>query len=113
MKLSKCILAMAVLIAAATCLSAAITAPYTNQDIVNMVDAKIADATIKTAIASCASNFDTSAKALIELKNQGVSDDVLQAMLVRSKIQQDQMEAIWSASMKVNNDASSCKKEAK
>ena len=51
-----------------------------NNDIVLMVQAKISDNVIVAKIRSSPSRFDTSPTALIQLKQAGVSDLVLQAM---------------------------------
>src|ERR1700733_14163993 len=53
----------------------------TNQDIVRMVKDKFADSTIVKAIEANHTAFDVSATALIVLKNSGVSQTVIEAML--------------------------------
>ncbi|MGI8470517.1 MAG: hypothetical protein ACR2N3_18930 [Pyrinomonadaceae bacterium] len=53
----------------------------TNTDVVEMVKAGLPENTIVLAIQQSEPNFDTSTKALIELKKQGVSQKVLEAML--------------------------------
>ena len=53
----------------------------TNADVVGMVKAGLADSTILLAIEQNPSDFDTSPTALVELKNQGVSAAVLEAMM--------------------------------
>ncbi len=59
--------------------------PLTNADIAAMVKAKIPESTIAGAIGIAARNgnaeFDTAPQALIELKNQGATAPVLNAML--------------------------------
>jgi hypothetical protein len=55
--------------------------PLTNADVVSMVKAGLGESTIVLAIQHSASDFDTSPQALIALKNQGVSQKVLDAML--------------------------------
>ena len=55
--------------------------PVTNADVVGMIKANFAEKTILGAIQQGPADFDTSPKALIELKQQGVSDEMLQAML--------------------------------
>jgi len=52
-----------------------------NADVVEMVKAGLPENTIVLAIQQSESNFDTSTKALIDLKKQGVSQKVLEAML--------------------------------
>src|SRR5580704_7167889 len=53
----------------------------TNQDIVRMVKDKFSDSTIVKAIEANTTNFDVSATALIALKDSGVSQTVIEAML--------------------------------
>jgi len=53
----------------------------TNDDIIKMVQVKLADSVVIAKIKSSDCAFDTSADALIKLKQAGVSDAVLQAML--------------------------------
>jgi hypothetical protein len=55
--------------------------PLTNQDIVRMVKDKFADSTIVKAIEANHTAFDVSAAALIALKDSGVSQTVIEAML--------------------------------
>ena len=55
--------------------------PLTNQDVVDMVKASLDERTITKAIETSDSQFDTAPQSLILLKNQGVSDGVLTAML--------------------------------
>ena len=55
--------------------------PLTNQDIVRMVKDKFADSTIVKAIEANHTAFDVSATALIVLKDSGVSQTVIEAML--------------------------------
>jgi hypothetical protein len=52
----------------------------TNDDVMKMVQAKLADAIVTAKIKSSACKFDTSTDALIKLKQAGVSDAVLAAM---------------------------------
>ena len=75
---------LAVILALATVCGAAQSQkkpPLTNQDIVRMVKDKFADSTIVKAIAANRTAFDVSASALILLKDSGVSQTVIQAML--------------------------------
>ncbi len=58
----------------------------TNEDIVKMVEAKIGDAVIIGKIKASAAKFDTSTDALIQLKQAGVSDVVLEAMVQASGV---------------------------
>ncbi len=55
-------------------------APLTNADILKMVSAKLGDGIIVAKIKSSACKFDTSTDELIKLKQEGVSDPVVQAM---------------------------------
>ena len=56
----------------------------TNQDIVRMVKDKFSDSTIVKAIEANRTTFDVSATALIALKDSGVSQTVIEAMLAAS-----------------------------
>ncbi len=56
----------------------------TNQDIVRMVKDKFSDSTIVKAIEANHTAFDVSATALIALKDSGVSQTVIEAMLAAS-----------------------------
>jgi hypothetical protein len=55
--------------------------PLSNQDIVRMVKAKFDDATIVKAIETRRSSFDLSVDGMLRLKDAGVSQAVIQAML--------------------------------
>ncbi len=61
--------------------SAATTHPLTNQDVVRMTKASFDDATILKTIDSHNASFDLSVDALLRLKELGVSQPVIQAML--------------------------------
>jgi hypothetical protein len=52
-----------------------------NSDVVGMVKAGLSEATIVLVIEHGSCEFDTSPAALIELKNQGVSPAVMEAMM--------------------------------
>jgi hypothetical protein len=65
----------------ATCLSALPQKPLTNDDIIKMVKGGLSDDVILLAIESQPSDFDISAQALIELKQQGASKAVLDKIL--------------------------------
>src|ERR1700680_1719429 len=56
----------------------------TNQDIVRMVNDKFSDSTIVKAIEANHTAFDVSATASIALKNSGVSQTVIEAILSAS-----------------------------
>ncbi len=51
-----------------------------NEDVIQMVQAKLSDGLIVAKIKSSACKFDTSTGQLIKLKSEGVSDEVLKAM---------------------------------
>jgi YMGG-like Gly-zipper len=55
--------------------------PMTNDDVISMVKASLPEDTIITAIGSQATNFDISAAGLVNLKKEGVSAKVMDAML--------------------------------
>jgi hypothetical protein len=57
----------------------------TNSDVVRMVKAKFDDSTIVKTIESNETYFDVSVDALLRLKEQGVSQTIIQAMLNASK----------------------------
>lgn len=59
--------------------------PMTNQDVVSMVQGKVAQDVIVTAIQNAKPNFDTSAAGLIALSNAGVPAPVVQAMIEAGK----------------------------
>jgi hypothetical protein len=59
--------------------------PVTNADVIGMTKTGIGESTIVLAIQQGPDKFDTSPQALIELKNAGVTDLVLNAMLAASK----------------------------
>jgi hypothetical protein len=59
--------------------------PITNDDIVGMIKAGLSESTIVLAIQQSPANFDTSPGALIELKNQGATARILDAMLNSAK----------------------------
>ena len=74
-----CLCAMA--LSAATAASGTEKKPVTNADIVTMVKAGLPESTIIIAIKQGLSAFDTSPTALVDLKNQGVSPAILEAMM--------------------------------
>lgn len=59
--------------------------PTTNADVIMMIKAKLPETTIISAIKQGPSDFDTSPSALIELKNQGATDGMLDAILGKTK----------------------------
>lgn len=67
-------------------ISAAIAAAMNNADVIKMVKAELDDDTIILAInAAKDPKFDTSADGLVELKNKGVSQTVIQAVVKTAK----------------------------
>src|ERR1017187_9074780 len=57
----------------------------TNANVVELVKAGLDESTVLLAIQQGQANFDTSPTALIDLKTQGVSEKVVQAMLKAPK----------------------------
>ena len=53
----------------------------TNQDVINMVKAKLPEDTVVMAVQAAKPDFDTSADGLIKLKTSGVSPDVIEAVI--------------------------------
>ncbi|MEM4203818.1 MAG: hypothetical protein QXS54_07095 [Candidatus Methanomethylicaceae archaeon] len=64
--------------------AAAQSAALTNEDIIKMVQFKLGDAVIISKIKTSTCRFDTSTEALLKLKEAGVSDAVIQAMVEAS-----------------------------
>jgi type VI secretion system protein VasI len=58
---------------------------FTNADVIKMAKAGLDDSTIVLAIQQHPAQYDTSADALVELKTQGVSQAVINAMLTAGK----------------------------
>ncbi len=56
-------------------------APLTNADVVKMVKAGLPSSVIVSKIQTSPNNFSTSTAALIQLKKQGASEDVLHAVM--------------------------------
>jgi len=66
----------------AVCFSAGVASAMNNTDVIKMVKAELDDDTVILAInAAKTAEFDTSANGLVELKNKGVSQNVIQALL--------------------------------
>lgn len=59
--------------------------PTTNADVMMMIKAKLPETTIISAIKQGPSDFDTSPSGLIELKNQGATGGMLDAILGKTK----------------------------
>lgn len=55
--------------------------PLTNADVMTMLKAQLPESTIVLAIQQSPANYDVSPQALIELKNQGASSKILDAIL--------------------------------
>lgn len=68
-------------LALASCLQAIAQNALTNDDIIKMVKGGLSDDVILLAIESQPSNFDVSARALIELKQQGASKTIREKVL--------------------------------
>ena len=62
---------------------AATAAPMTNDDVIKMVKGGLGEATVMQAIDGAEPAFDTSADALVKLKQGGVTDKVIQHMMSR------------------------------
>lgn len=69
-----------ILFAAAVLLTAQTPKVLTNQDVLDMVSAKLSDSIILAAIHKSTCKFSTDPQDLIALKKAGVSDAVMQAM---------------------------------
>jgi hypothetical protein len=61
--------------------------PLTNQDVINLIQAKMSEETVIMAIKSARPGFNTSADALIKLSQAGVSEPVIRAMIEAGKSQ--------------------------
>jgi len=57
------------------------TKPLTNSDVIEMLKAGLPESTILLSIEQTPSNFDTSTKSLIELKQQGATAKILDALI--------------------------------
>jgi hypothetical protein len=68
-------------IAAAMLASPALAEKVTNQSVIDLTKAKMSDDVIISAIDNGTPAFDTSSKGLVALKNAGVSDTVMKAIL--------------------------------
>jgi glutaredoxin len=62
-------------------LSAGQGEPFTNEDVLEMVEAGFAEATVLEAIQANEVDFDTSVDALLALKNAGVGENIILEML--------------------------------
>lgn len=78
-------LVLAVALALLACLVqpalAADAKPMSNQDVINMVKAKLPADTVVMAVKAAQPNFDTSADGLIKLQSAGVPADVIEAVI--------------------------------
>lgn len=73
--------ALAICFAAAIALAAGDQKPMTNADVVAMISGGLSESTIVMAIKQGTSSFDTSPASLIQLKTQGASPAILEAMI--------------------------------
>jgi hypothetical protein len=74
----------------AVCFSAVVASAMNNTDVIKMVKAELDDDTVILAInAAKTAEFDTSANGLVELKNKGVSQNVIQAVLKKQGAGED------------------------
>ena len=62
---------------------AALAAPMTNEDVIKMVKGGLGEATVIQAIEAAEAGFDTSPDGLVKLKQGGVSDTVIQRIMVK------------------------------
>jgi len=62
---------------------AVLGAPMTNDDVIKMVQGGLSDTTVLQAIDAADPRFDTSPDGLVRLKQEGVSDAVIQRILGR------------------------------
>lgn len=62
----------------------ATAAPLTNQDVITLVRGGLGETTVLQAIDTSDPAFDTSATGLVQLKNGGVSDTIIQRILARA-----------------------------
>lgn len=60
--------------------------PFTNDDVLKLVKAGFGEETILQAIRTNECHFDTSADALTALKNVGVSEKIIRAMLAAGRV---------------------------
>jgi hypothetical protein len=66
----------------ALCFGTVLASAMNNTDVIKMVKAELDNETVILAIkAAKSAEFDTSANGLVDLKNKGVSQDVIQAMI--------------------------------
>ncbi len=65
---------------------AALAAPMTNEDVIKMVRGGLSDATVLQAIDNAEPRFDTSPDGLVKLKQEGVSDAVIQRLLGKKPV---------------------------
>jgi hypothetical protein len=96
--LRKCVFAM-ILAGALAAMGAAQGAPkfLTNDDILSMVRAGQDESTVLSAIQTQGTDFDVSAKALLQLKKNGVPKKVIDAMIGAVKDQKEAAAAVLSA----------------
>lgn len=76
-------LLFAVPLAAIVAPPAAIAAPMSNDDVIKMVKGGLGEATVIQAIDNAEAGFDTSPDGLVKLKQGGVSDTVIQRIMVK------------------------------
>ncbi len=58
----------------------------TNADVMRMMEAKLTDDLIVSKIKASTCSCDTSVDAILKLKNAGVSDTVIQAMVTATRV---------------------------
>ena len=67
--------------------------PLTNNDVIEMVKAGFDEQTILTAIGNSTPDFDTTVQGMIALKQAGISEKLISAMLAATKANADKKEA--------------------
>lgn len=80
--------ALCILFFSAVALPQSSNKPLTNDDVVQMVKGGLPENTIINAVQAQDTHFDVSATALIKLKQQGVSQQIMSAMIASAKKQQ-------------------------
>lgn len=90
--------------------------PITNADVVMMLKAKLSETTIVMAIMQGSSDFDTTPSSLVELRRQGATDSILEAIM-QSKPEANQVKSRsnerGTASVSHENKISEKKKQSK
>jgi hypothetical protein len=94
--------ALCILFVSAVALAQSSKKPLINDDVVQMVKGGLPENTIINAVQAQDTRFDVSAAALIKLKQQGVSQQIMSAMIASAKKAQGSSGAAGSASQGVH-----------